>query len=57
MMRTKLQRTSGIQCPCVYFYEFLIERGFGWSKGQPIDVDYGAVDKLIVITEPNNGTG
>lgn len=57
MQCINVKRFSDIQCLYVYFYEFLIERRFGLSKGQPLDVDYCTVDKLIVITEPNNGTG
>jgi hypothetical protein len=55
MTQTKLQKTSDKQYPYVYFDKLLIEIGFRWKKGQPLDLDYDVENKRIVITQPNNG--
>jgi hypothetical protein len=51
MTQTRLQKTSDKQYPYVYFDKLLIEKGFGWTKGQPLDIDYDVVNKRIVITK------
>ncbi len=51
MTQTRLQKTSDKQYPYVYFDKLLIEKGFGWTKGQKLDIDYDVVNKRIVITK------
>ena len=55
MTKTKLQKTSDRQYPYVYFDKLLIEIGFKWKKGEPLDIDYDLENKRIVVTQTNKG--
>ena len=48
----KLQNTS-IGYPYVYLDKRMINRDFGWEKGQPLDIDYDVANGCVVITELN----
>jgi hypothetical protein len=48
----KLQNTS-IGYPYVYLDKRMINRDFGWDKGQPLDIDYDVANGCVVITELN----
>lgn len=50
--RRKLQRTSS-GFPFIYFDKLVIETSFGWEKGQPLEIEYDASNKRVVVTEPN----
>lgn len=53
MTKTKLQKTSDRQYPYVYFDKLLIEIGFRWKKGEPLNIDYDLENKRIVVTQTN----
>ena len=53
MTKTKLQKTSDRQYPYIYFDKLLIEIGFRWKKGEPLDIDYDLENKRIVVTQNN----
>ena len=57
MTKTKLQKTSDKQYPYVYFDKLLIEIGFRWKKGEPLDIDYDLENKRIVVTQTNKRKG
>lgn len=48
----KLQNTS-IGYPYVYLDKRMINRDFGWEKGQPLDIDYDVANGCVIISELN----
>ncbi len=50
--KRKLQNTA-IGYPYFYLDKRLIEKDFGWEKGQPLDIDYDVSNRCVVITELN----
>ncbi len=57
MERIKFQKTCDKQYPYIYFDKFPVEKGFGWTKGQQLDINCDVENKRIVASESNNGMG
>lgn len=57
MKRIKFLKTWDKQYPYIYSDKFPVEKGFGWTKGQRLDIDCDVENKRIAATESNRGMG
>ncbi len=57
MERIKFQITWDKQYTHIHFDKLPVEKGFGWTKGQQLDINCDVENKRIVASESNNGMG